>query len=193
MYYYINSAGQQAGPIAADQLAANGVTGETLVWKAGMSQWTKAAQVAELQSFFAPQPQQPSYQPQNQAYRPQNQAYQPQNQAYQPQNQGYQPQNQAYQPQTQSYQPQNMGGVQKKPDNNMVLAVISTICCCLPLGAYSIYCAAQVDGAFRGGKYDDAVEWSEKAKKWAIWSIVLGLIGNIIYMFTYGAGVLSQL
>jgi hypothetical protein len=183
MYYYINSSGQQAGPVPANQLAANGVTGETLVWKAGMSQWTKAAEVAELQFMFGPQR---PYQPQNQGYQPQNQGYQPQNQAYQPQNQAYQPQNQGYQPQ------QNTGSVQRKPDNHMVMAVICTICCCLPLGAYSIYCAAQVDGAFRGGMYDKAEEWAQKAKKWATWGFVGGAIVNILYMLIYGAEAFSQ-
>ena len=169
MYYYINSSGQQAGPVPANQLAANGVTGDTLVWKAGMSQWTKAAEVAELQFMFGTQ----------RSYQPQNQGYQPQNQAYQPQNQGYQPQ-------------QNTGSVQRKPDNHMVMAVLCTICCCLPLGAYSIYCAAQVDGAFRGGMYDKAEDWAQKAKKWATWGIILGAIGNIIYMIIYGAEAFSQ-
>lgn len=183
MYYYINSAGQQAGPVQANQLAANGVTGDTLVWKAGMSQWTKAAEVAELQPFFFQQPRpnyQPNYQPQNQGYQPQAQAYQPQTQAYQPQNTGYQP------------QPQNTGMIQKKPDNNMVWAVVCTICCCIPLGAYSIYCAAQVDSAFRKGDYAIAEDWSRKAKKWATWGIVLGLIANVLYMIIYGAEAFSQ-
>ena len=162
MYYYINSAGQQAGPVQANQLAANGVTGDTLVWKAGMSQWTKAAEVAELQPFFFQQPR-PNYQPN-----------------YQPQNTGYQP------------QPQNTGMIQKKPDNNMVWAVVCTICCCIPLGAYSIYCAAQVDSAFRKGDYAIAEDWSRKAKKWATWGIVLGLIANVLYMIIYGAEAFSQ-
>ena len=54
MFYYINSAGQQAGPVPADQLAANGITADTLVWKDGMSQWTKASDVPELRFLFDP-------------------------------------------------------------------------------------------------------------------------------------------
>lgn len=54
MYYYIDSAGQQAGPVPADQLAANGVTANTLVWKEGISQWTKASDVPELRYLFDP-------------------------------------------------------------------------------------------------------------------------------------------
>jgi len=54
MYYYINSAGQQTGPVPADQLAANGVTANTLVWKDGMNEWTKASAVPELRFLFDP-------------------------------------------------------------------------------------------------------------------------------------------
>ena len=54
MYYYINSAGQQAGPVPADQLAANGITANTLVWKDGMNEWTKASDVPELRFLFDP-------------------------------------------------------------------------------------------------------------------------------------------
>ena len=54
MYYYIDSAGQQAGPVSADQLVAKGVTSETLVWKDGMNQWSKASEVTELRFLFDP-------------------------------------------------------------------------------------------------------------------------------------------
>ena len=189
MYYYINTAGQQAGPVPANQLASYGVTGETLVWKAGMSQWTKAAQVAELQAIFTPNPQ-PTFHRPNMATSQPN-GYQPQNTGYQPQPNNYQPQNTGYQPQPNSYQPQNMGSqspntgmIQRKPDNNMVWAIVCTICCCLPLGVYAIYCAAQVDSSFKSGQYDKAQEWADKAKKWAIWGMVGGFIVQTIYTIT---------
>ena len=57
MYYYVDQSGQRKGPIPANQLTQNGVTGETLVWKAGMQTWTPAKNVAELNSYFsAPTP-----------------------------------------------------------------------------------------------------------------------------------------
>ena len=66
--YYIVENNQQAGPFTLDQLAAKGITPETNVWTDGMSNWTPASQVSELQSLFAPQPQ---YAPQPQQYTPQ--------------------------------------------------------------------------------------------------------------------------
>ena len=78
--YYLEKNGQQLGPFEVNQLIANGMTLESLVWTAGMAGWARAAEVAELAPLFVAQPQ-----PQYQAPQPQYQAPQPQYQqpAYQ--------------------------------------------------------------------------------------------------------------
>lgn len=53
MYFY-EQAGQQAGPIAGDQLVTNGVRASTLIWREGMPDWVAAGMVPELSDFFAP-------------------------------------------------------------------------------------------------------------------------------------------
>lgn len=64
-YYYVNSAGQQAGPVAGESLKQYNVTEETLVWCEGMSNWAKAENVEELKPLFVstppPPPSQPKY------------------------------------------------------------------------------------------------------------------------------------
>jgi membrane protease subunit (stomatin/prohibitin family) len=54
--FFVALAGKQAGPFepeALQQKALSGeITRETLVWKAGMSQWTAAGQVADLAAVF---------------------------------------------------------------------------------------------------------------------------------------------
>ena len=54
--YYVAYDGQQAGPFDAARLRADSGSGrltrDTLVWKQGMAQWTRAGDVAELQSLF---------------------------------------------------------------------------------------------------------------------------------------------
>ena len=50
--YYYEHQGQQAGPVAADQLITHGVNANSLVWHDGMSNWAPAATVPELLSFF---------------------------------------------------------------------------------------------------------------------------------------------
>ena len=54
LYFYIGTNGQQYGPVPAENLKANGVTRETLVWCNGMANWAKAADVPELAAQFAP-------------------------------------------------------------------------------------------------------------------------------------------
>lgn len=49
MNYYIAENGQQRGPFPPEQLATQGLRGESLVWADGMPQWQRADQVAELQ------------------------------------------------------------------------------------------------------------------------------------------------
>ncbi|HRE14586.1 MAG TPA: DUF4339 domain-containing protein, partial [Usitatibacteraceae bacterium] len=55
--FHVAVNGQQAGPFDANalaQMAASGqLTRASLVWKAGMAQWSKAGDVGELASLFA--------------------------------------------------------------------------------------------------------------------------------------------
>ena len=50
--------GQSTGPFGMQQLAAMAQSGEllpnTLVWKQGMANWSRADAVEELKGFFAP-------------------------------------------------------------------------------------------------------------------------------------------
>lgn len=50
--YYIADNGQQRGPYPPEQLPAQGLRPDTLVWADGMAQWQRADQVPELQGVF---------------------------------------------------------------------------------------------------------------------------------------------
>ncbi|WJZ03948.1 CD225/dispanin family protein [Corynebacterium freiburgense] len=69
----------------------------------------------------------------------------------------------------------------QKPDNYLILTILSTIFCCLPIGAYSIYLSLQVDKLWQAGQYADAAQASENAKKFAIISAVVGIIVMVLY------------
>jgi hypothetical protein len=56
-----------------------------------------------------------------------------------------------------------------------VWAILSTICCCLPLGVVSIVFAAQVNSKWAVGDVAGAHASSRKAKTFAIWSAVVGV------------------
>ncbi len=62
------------------------------------------------------------------------------------------------------------------PANNLVLAILVTIFCCLPLGIVAIVFAAQVNSKWAMGDADGARESARKARLFTIWSAVLGLL-----------------
>jgi len=68
------------------------------------------------------------------------------------------------------------------PKNNLVWAILSTICCCLPLGIVSIVFAAQVNGKWAAGDFAGAQDSADKAKRFAIIGAIVGLVVNIGYI-----------
>ena len=54
------------------------------------------------------------------------------------------------------------------PDNHLVWAILSTCMCCLPFGVVSIVYAAQVESLYWKGRYEEAFDKANKARKWAI-------------------------
>ncbi len=72
-----------------------------------------------------------------------------------------------------------------KPDNNLVLAIVTTICCCLPFGIVAIIKAANVNSLYMAGQYDLAVASAAEAKKWALIGIAIGVVINLASMAFY--------
>lgn len=65
-----------------------------------------------------------------------------------------------------------------KPDNNLVLAIICTICCCLPLGIVGIVKANKVNGLYYAKQYEAANLAAQEAKKWSLIGMGVGLFIN---------------
>ena len=74
---------------------------------------------------------------------------------------------------------------QPKPNNNMVMAILCTVCCCLPFGIYAIIKASKVNGFYMAGMYNEAVNAANEAKKWSTIGIITGLVIQVIYMAVY--------
>ncbi|HIX03151.1 MAG TPA: CD225/dispanin family protein [Candidatus Odoribacter faecigallinarum] len=70
-----------------------------------------------------------------------------------------------------------------KPDNNMLWAILVSLFCCLPVGIYSVIQAAKVNDLYNSGKYNEAQQMADAAKKWAIISAILGLVAWVFYFF----------
>ncbi len=68
------------------------------------------------------------------------------------------------------------------PQNYLVWAILTTVLCCLPLGVASIVFSTQVNSKWAQGDVAGANESARKAKLFAIWSAVIGLIGAVVYI-----------
>ena len=79
-----------------------------------------------------------------------------------------------------------------KPDNCLVWAILSTLCCCLPFGIVAIVYASQVDGKYAAGDYQGAVDSANKAKTWCWVSFGIGIVGTIISVLIQVAVASSQ-
>ena len=82
MKYFIANNGQQSGPFELQDLVANGLTPNSLVWHDGMAGWQQATSVPEVAQLLMPQ--QPQYQQQPYQQPPYQQQYQQQPYQQQP-------------------------------------------------------------------------------------------------------------
>ena len=79
--------------------------------------------------------------------------------------------------------PGNYGGPGgAPPPNHLVWAILSTIFCCLPLGIASIVFSAQVNSKYAAGDVAGAQEASDKARKFALWATIAGVVLGILYI-----------
>ena len=68
-----------------------------------------------------------------------------------------------------------------KPTSYLVLAILSTIFCCLPFGIVSIVMASKVDSLWNAGRYMESQDASRKARNWAIAAILTSVVIAILY------------
>ena len=87
--------------------------------------------------------------------------------------------------------------VGQKPDNNLILAIITTVVCCMPLGVWAIVLASKVDNLWNSGQYAQARENADKAKKISIIGIVAGGVFSVVYLILtfgiYGAAIFADM
>jgi predicted secreted protein len=63
-----------------------------------------------------------------------------------------------------------------------VWAILSTVFCCLPLGIASSVFSAQVNSKYAAGDIAGAQDSSEKARKFALWATIVGVVLGILYV-----------
>ena len=80
-----------------------------------------------------------------------------------------------------------------KPSNYLALAIICTVCCCLPAGIVSIVYAARVNEAYARGDYEMALSHSKNARTWGLVGLIAGAVFLILYMVAlFGFGFMSE-
>ena len=83
---------------------------------------------------------------------------------------------------------ENRNTTSQNIENHLVLAILTTLFCCLPFGIVSIVYAVQVNSALAARNYELAKTNSEKAKYWGIVSLWIGLAINAISLIGMALG-----
>ena len=79
-----------------------------------------------------------------------------------------------------SYGAPGQGAPGAPPQNYLVWAILSTVLCCLPLGIASIVFSSQVNSKWAMGDYAGAQASADKARKFAIWSAIAGVVVAVL-------------
>jgi predicted secreted protein len=87
------------------------------------------------------------------------------------------------------YPPQQPAG--QAPNNYLVWSILVTLFCCLPFGIVAIVKSSQVNGLWAQGRYAEAQASADSAKKWVIWSAVIGVVVGVIYGILMASGALN--
>lgn len=164
-----------------EEMRNRGVNAETVVWKAGMADWTKAVNVPELMRELQPASVQPQYpqQPVQPQYPQQNPYQQPVQQQY--------PQPNPYPQQQNPYQqnPYQQLGYEAPHTNWMPWAIVATVlglCSLIPFvfGIVGIFKASKANNLYQQGATVEAESVNNSAKIFTFIALGLEVLSFII-------------
>lgn len=168
MQYWINQDGVQSGPLDLEGLKKMTLTSRAYVWREGLPNWVSITQLQELQGLYDAEVAAASdVQPTTATPEPETATM---GQPYEP----VQPQNTWTQ--QQAVQPQQPEATEPCPPTNLVWAIVSTICCCLPAGIVAIIYSVKVTNRYNMGDIKGANRASEVGAWWCIAAIILGIL-----------------
>lgn len=93
----------------------------------------------------------------------------------------------------QDYQYNNYSSRPPKPNNWLVWAILTTLCCCLPFGIVGIVYATQVDSHYNAGRYMEALSAAKNAKMWTLIGIACGVAWELVVILLNGLSILAYI
>ena len=81
------------------------------------------------------------------------------------------------------YPPYGMYGGYPPPlvPDYLVWSILETCFCCLPFGIAGLVYSINANNAKNNGRFEEALEQANKAKKFLIWGVALWLAGALLY------------
>ena len=77
----------------------------------------------------------------------------------------------------------------ERPSTYLLLSILVTIFCCVPFGIVGIVYAAKVDSYWNSGRYEEARDFSRKARTWSLLGLFSMLLLWLAYIILIVAGV----
>ncbi len=69
----------------------------------------------------------------------------------------------------------------QRPNSHLGMAILTTLCCCSPLGIIAIYKASKVSDYYYVKQYDSALLASNSAKRWCIICFCISFFFNLVF------------
>ncbi len=185
-YFYIDTDGQQQGPVSPLSFTALGITTNTFVWCNGMADWKRAGELPELQMYLDK-----SNEVSEKPSSPIGGGVPPRFNREDEKPNPYAHHEETTQQQT-GYAGQPYGG-QVCPNTHLAASIICTvvwglICFSLPgliAGIVAIVKSCNVETRFHDGDYAGAVRQSKSAYNWIIGSIIAGIGGWVLLIIGF--------
>lgn len=193
-YFYIDSNGQQQGPISPLSFTALGITATTFVWCNGMTDWKRAGELPELHLYLDRNSESKEDKSISGSTTPPRFNHGEEKPNPYAQHKEYNSSNDKGKTSSRntSYEDYSFGR-RVCPNTHLAAAIICTViwgvvCFSLPgviASIIAIIKASNVETRFRDGDYTGALQQSRSAHNWIIGSIIVGIGGWLLLILGF--------